>query len=114
MINVKSVLTRGLLVLACGTTAFTVNTLATSPAHAATAPASWTQRTCSAFATWQHKPTTGNLDALVLASLHLPRGYLAADVGQLYANAATAKPKATYISDAAQYLYEDCHNGYGL
>ena len=130
MINVKSLITRGVLVLACGTTAFTVNTMASQTAHAATASTTamlmpaleaagqlrpdWAGRTCSAFSRWQAKPTVAHLDTLVRDSLHLPHGYLQADVLQLAANALTAKPNALYVSDAGQYVYEDCHNGYGL
>jgi len=107
---IKTILARGVLVLACGTTAFTVNTLAGVPAHAATA-VSWTQRTCSAFSRWQDKPTTADLDKLVVFSLHLPRGYLAADVAELLADSVTAKPDQGYVSVAAQYVGEDCYGG---
>ena len=82
------------------------------PAHASTKPApNWTDRTCSAFARWQDKPTTVNLDKLVTFSLHLPRGYLQADVLELAADAMTAKPDAGYVDVAAQYVGEDCYGG---
>ena len=127
MINVKSLITRGVLVLACGTTAFTVNTMTSGTAHATTASTTamlmpaleaagqlrpdWTGRTCSAFLRWQAKPTTGNLDKLVTFSLHLPRGYLQADVLQLAANEMTAKPDQGAVDVAAQYVGEDCYGG---
>ena len=89
--------------------------LMTVPASASTKPApDWTGRTCSAFLRWQAKPTTGNLDKLVTFSLHLKRGYLQADVLELAADALTVKPDYKYVDVAAQYVYEDCHNGYGL
>ena len=82
------------------------------PAHASTKPApNWTDRTCSAFSRWQDKPTTANLDKLVVFSLHLPRGYLQADVLELAADAMTAKPDAGYVDVAAQYVGEDCYGG---
>ena len=82
------------------------------PAHASTKPApNWTDRTCSAFARWQAKPTTVNLDKLVTFSLHLHRGYLQADVLELAADALTAKPDAGYVDVAAQYVGEDCYGG---
>ena len=105
---IKTILARGVLVLACGTTAFTVNTMAS---HAATAPVSWEQRTCSAFTAWQAHPTTGRLDTLVTDSLHLPRGYLAADVLELGAAVQAAKPKQHHIDTSAEYVAQDCYGG---
>ena len=82
------------------------------PASASVKPApNWTGRTCSAFARWQGKPTTAGLDKLVVFSLHLPRGYLQADVLELAADALTAKPDAGYVDVAAQYVGEDCYGG---
>ena len=127
MINVKSLITRGVLVLACGTTAFTVNTMTSSTAHATTASTTamlmpaleaagelrpdWTGRTCSAFSRWQHKPTTGHLDTLVRDSLHLPHGYLAADVLELGAAVMAAKPRQHHIDTSAEYVAQDCFGG---
>ena len=85
--NLKKIATSGLLVLASFTTSFTVGQLAMRPATAAVQAPTWTQRTCSAFSRWEAKPTTANLDKLVTFSLHLPRGYLQADVLELAADA---------------------------
>ena len=82
------------------------------PANAGVRPApNWTDRTCSAFARWEDKPTTAGLDKLVVFSLHLHRGYLQADVLELAADALTAKPDAGYVDVAAQYVGEDCYGG---
>ena len=83
------------------------------PAHASThvQPANWTGRTCSAFARWQDKPTTAGLDKLVTFSLHLPRGYLQADVLELAADVLAVKPDPGYVDVAAQYVGEDCRGG---
>ena len=104
---IKTVLTRGLLVLACGTTAFTVNTMA---AHAGT-PVNWQQRTCSALTAWQHNPATARLDTLVRDSLHLQRGYLASDVAQLLAVSVGAKQDQHGVDVADQYAEQDCYGG---
>jgi hypothetical protein len=79
------------------------------PAQAGAKPASWTQRTCSAFTAWQDHPAARNLDTLVTDSLRLPHGYLAADVAQLLADSVTAKPDAKYVSASAQYVATDCN-----
>ena len=82
------------------------------PAQASARPApNWTQRTCSAFARWQARPTTAGLDKLVTFSLHLPRGYLQADVLELAADVLTVKPDQGYVDVAAQYVGEDCYGG---
>ena len=84
-----------------------------SVTHAASASAkpNWTGRTCSAFSRWQAHPATASLDKLVTFSLHLPRGYLQADVLELAADAMTAKPDQGYVDVAAQYVGEDCWGG---
>ncbi len=80
------------------------------PAHASVKPApNWTGRTCSAFARWQHKPTVANLDRTLTYSLHVPWNYLGSDVASLY----VAVRGHGDVDLAAQYVYEDCHNGYG-
>jgi len=82
------------------------------PAQAGThKPVNWQQRTCTAFGQYQAEPATGRLDTLVTASLHLPRGYLAADVAQLLADSVTAKPQAKYVSEDKRYVAYDCTNG---
>jgi len=85
------------------------------PAHASasTTPASWQQRTCGAFSRWQDKPTTARLDKLITFALHLPRGWLQADVLELGADVLTARPDQGYVDVAAQYVGEDCHDGSG-
>ena len=80
------------------------------PASASARPApSWTGRTCSAFARWQHKPTVANLDRTLTYSQHVPWDYLGSDVASLYV--AVRGHGDTDL--ASQYVYEDCHNGYG-
>src|ERR1700760_3474225 len=74
----------------------------------ADASVNWTQKTCGAFAVYEHHQTTGNLDALVADSLRLPHGYLAADVAGLLADSVTAKPKAKYITKDVRYVAGDC------
>jgi hypothetical protein len=83
------------------------------PAQASTAarPVNWTQRTCDAFHAWQDHPTTRNLDTLVVDSLRLPHGYLAADVAQLLADSVTAKPKPHPVATDGEYVGQDCYGG---
>jgi hypothetical protein len=81
------------------------------PAQAGAKPASWAQRTCSAFTAWQGHPTARNLDTLVTDSLRLPHGYLAADVAQLLADSVTPKSRAHLVSADAQYVGQDCYGG---
>jgi len=97
-------ITAGIAAAGLAVTAFAV------PASASTR-VNWTQRTCSAFSRWQDKPTTAGLDKLITFSLHLPRGYLQADVLELGADALTAKPDRGYVDVAAQYVGEDCYGG---
>ena len=73
-------------------------------------PVNWTARTCSAFAAWQHKPTTANLDRLVTDSFHVPARYLGQDIASLYSAVLNHGDRDL----AGQYVYEDCHNGSGL
>ena len=82
----------------------------TGAAAATVKPApSWAGRTCSAFARWQHKPTVANLDRTLTFSEHVPWKYLGSDVASLYV--AVRGHGDTDL--ASQYVYEDCHNGYG-
>ena len=135
MINVKSLIARGLLVLACGTTAFTVNTMASTTAHATTAstvamlrPAfeaagqlrpDWTARTCAAFARWQHKPTEARLERVMRDSTRVPWNALGGDVWTWYgAERAIQHDKpGQKLGDeqresvAEQYVGEDCFGG---
>ena len=85
--------------------------LTVDASQAATIKPSWQGRTCSAFARWQHHPTTANLDRVITFSLHLRRGYLQADVLELGADAMTAKPDRGTVDIAAQYVGEDCYGG---
>jgi hypothetical protein len=82
----------------------------TTAAVTAAAP-SWTGRTCSAFSRWQAKPTTANLDRLVVFSLHLKHGYLAADVATLLEVSVLSKQDPGGVDVAAQYVGEDCWGG---
>ena len=85
------------------------------PAHAATTTApDWAQRTCTAFAAWQEHPTSANLVTLGTDSLHVPWKYLGEDVWQLVRDVRAEGPHGKYVSDSAQYAYQDCHDGYGL
>ena len=81
------------------------------PASASThKPVNWTARTCSAFAAWQHKPSTANLDRLVTDSFHVPAKYLGQDIASLYDAVLNHGDRDL----AGQYVYEDCNNGSGL
>lgn len=83
-------------------------TAATLPASAS-APVNWHQRTCAASAAYRAHPTAGRLATLVVDSTHLPKSYLRADVGQLYADASSPSPKAAkYVAKDEQYVSEDC------
>ena len=82
------------------------------PASASTTPPSWTQRTCSAFAAWEKRPSNANLVTLASDSLHAPWRYLGNDVWGLYSDVRSGSVK--YVSDDEQQTYTDCHNGYGL
>jgi len=83
-------------------------TATTLPASAS-APATWHQRTCTAFRAWDRHLTAGRLTALVVDSTHLGRSYLKADVFQLAADASSPSAKAaTYLGDAATYVNQDC------
>lgn len=122
---IKKTLTRGLLVLACGTTAFTVGTMTTQPVSAAAvttytavhlervpAPVDWTDQTCHALEAWQRDQTPGRLDRLVVNAGQLPTSYLKADVFELAADAASPSTNAAkYLSVAIQYADEDCSGG---
>jgi hypothetical protein len=85
------------------------------PAHAAQArPAvNWTARTCSAFAAWERHPAPGRLVTVAADSLRVPWKYLGEDVWQLIYDA-HAHPAWVVGGTAEQYVYEDCHDGYGL
>ena len=69
----------------------------------------WEQRTCSAFATWQRHPTSGNLDAIMADSFRVTWKYVGEDAADLYSDVRAGKDDST----AVQYFFEDCHNGYG-
>ena len=102
---IKNLLTRGLLVLACGTTAFTVKTVAADAA----VQVSWTQRTCSAFAAYQAHPSTAGFRTLVTDSTYLGKSYLKADVLQWAADSASPSPKAAvYAAKDPGYVSGDC------
>ena len=97
-------ITAGIAAAGIAVTAFAL------PAQASTRPApSWTGRTCSAFARWQHKPTVANLDRTLTYSLHVPWKYLGSDVASLYVAVRGHGDRDL----AGQYVFEDCHNGYG-
>jgi len=80
-------------------------------AQAATLSASATPKaqTCAAFTAWRAHPSDASLAALVTDSVHLPKSYLRADAGQLYADASSPSSKAAkYVAKDSQYLAEDC------
>ncbi len=108
---IKTMLTRGLLVLACGTTAFTAGTVMNGTAQASTAHATPAQKAYAAFVTWEHHPARGNLDGLVVASFALPAKYDQADIDQLAADvnggaktAGIARDKAYVDQDLTQLM----------
>jgi hypothetical protein len=86
------------------------------PAHAAQArPAvNWTARTCAAVTAWERHPAPGRLVTLAADSLRVPWKYLGEDAWQLYRDVRVEGPGGKYVSDDEQYLYNDCHGGYGL
>jgi hypothetical protein len=69
----------------------------------------WTARTCAAFTAWQRHENSRNLRAVVTSSLYVPWLYLGQDVLELDA----AVRGSGDVDIAVQYVYEDCHNGYG-
>ena len=80
-----------------------------TPLAAYTTPAlSPAQSACAAFAAYERHPGAASLDALVTASFKLPHGYLAADVGLLYADSVTKKPGAVYVASDRRYVADDC------
>ena len=75
----------------------------------------WPERTCAAFATWERHPSLGRLETAVADSFHLKgRSYLAADLGQLWADSVSPRSNQQYVDIDRQYVDEDCHNGSGL
>ena len=86
------------------------------PAQASThKPPTWTQRTCTAFSAWERHPSLDRLETAVSDSFRIRgRSYLAADLGQLWADSVSPKSNAQYVDTDRQYVYEDCHNGSGL
>ena len=56
-----------------------------------------------------------HLETAVTDSFRLKgRTYLAADLGQLWADAVSPKSNPQYVDTDRQYVYEDCNNGSGL
>ena len=83
--------------------------LAIHPLSASASPASRKAQTCMAAVAYQAHPSAGTLATLVTDSTHLGRGYLKADVGELYADASSPSAKAAkYAAKDAQYVAEDC------
>jgi len=83
-------------------------TAATLPASAS-APVNWHQRTCAAATAYRDRPSAARLTALVVDSTHLPKSYLKADVGSLYADASSPSTKAAkYAAKDVEYLASDC------
>ena len=73
------------------------------------ASVNWRERTCQAASAYQRHPSAGRLATLVTASTHLPRGYLKADVGQLYADASSPSVKAAkYVAKDERWITDDC------
>jgi hypothetical protein len=79
------------------------------PASAGAKPASWTQRTCSAFTAWEQHPALGRLETVVADSFKVGRTWLAADIGQLWADEITVSPQAKYVDPDKQYVATDCN-----
>ena len=138
MINVKSLITRGLLVGACFTTAVTAGTVMNGAAQASTTHAAstvamlkpaleaagrlrpnWEQRTCSAFAKWQDKPTEARLERVMRDSTRAPWLDLSGDVWQWYGleqavryDKPADKPgDAQRAEMAAEAVAHDCFSG---
>lgn len=92
--------------------------LVTVPASASVKP-DWTQRTCSAFAKWQHKPTETRLERVMRDSTRAPWVGLGGDVWTWYGleRAIQHDKPAQKAGDeqresvAEQYVGEDCWGG---
>ena len=95
-------ITAGIAAAGIAVTAFAL------PAHAATVPVNWHQRTCTAFGRWQAHPTTARLDTLAADSFHVPWRYLGADVWGMYSDVRSGSVK--YVHSDVRYVAEDCSN----
>lgn len=101
-------ITAGIAAAGIAVTAFAVP----ASASATPAPVNWVQRTCGAFAAYEKHPSPAGLVTFGTDSLRVPWKYLGKDAWQLVSDVRSGKTK--YVSDSEQYVYEDCHNGYGL
>ena len=84
------------------------------PAQASTTHATPAQKAYTAFVTWEHHPTRGNLDKLVVAGFTLPARYDQADIDQLAADVSGEGIRGRDVSDDEQYVFWDLTNGSGL
>ncbi|HEY1705639.1 MAG TPA: hypothetical protein VGG75_38630 [Trebonia sp.] len=76
-------------------------------ANAATATATPAQRTCAAFATWDHKRTTANLNTMMTVSESAPWKYTGEDAAGLYSDVRSGAA-AKYVTEDVKYFGEDC------
>lgn len=89
--------------------AVTIGTGILTASLPASAAVNWRERTCQAATAYQRHPSAGSLATLVTGSTHLPRGYLKADVGQLYADASSPSSKAAkYVAKDEEWITDDC------
>jgi len=70
----------------------------------ANASVNWTQRTCSAFNTWEQHRTYAHLTAIVRDSFHVKWKYLGEDAVSLYSGVRTGRSLSTDL----KYFREDC------
>lgn len=64
------------------------------------------QATCAAYQAWVRRPTTANLDTMVVDSLHAPYKYAGEDAIGLYKDVASGK--STYVAKDEAYFSKDC------
>jgi disulfide bond formation protein DsbB len=67
-----------------------------------------TAKTCAAFAKWDHARTTGNLDAMLTASMAAPWRYVGEDAAGLYSDVRDGAAGAKYVVKDVTYFAEDC------
>ena len=78
-------------------------------AYAAGQPANWKAQTCKAAAAYGKHPAMAGLAKVVTDATHLPKSWLAADVGQLFADAMSPGKKAVpFVRDDLKFIASDC------
>lgn len=65
-------------------------------------------QTCSAFSTWNHHRTLGNLESLMSRSTTAQWKYLGGDVWQMYGDIRADGLSGKYVSRDIKFVQEDC------